>query len=174
MHVINSRYTYFFKNDISRDPQGSEQSWFFLTKQMQSQWKLWWIRIREGIRGCLFFGGFFSLFFFFKESVLCGMKTLVLSEWIHLSVDVFVCVFCFLFLLFFFPQMDNATCPLHWCTVSDGWGTFGPVGTGNLFLHAGYRGPNRHVIGQDDQYWTLHAELGDKSSSSNNNNNKSY
>lgn len=55
--------------------------------------------------------------------------------------------------------------------VSGGWGTFGPVGTGNLFLHAGNQGPNRHVTGQDDQYWTLHAELGDKSSRSNNSNN---
>lgn len=62
----------------------------------------------------------------------------------------------------------DGLCYVLYMDVSSGWGTFGPVGTGNLFLHAGNQGPNRHVIGQDDQYWTLHAELGDKSSHNNN------
>ena len=69
---------------------------------------------------------------------------------------------------FFF---DGLMLRVLYVDVLGGWGTFGPVGTGNLFLHAGNQGPNRHVIGQDDQYWTLHAELGDKSSRNNNNNN---
>lgn len=50
---------------------------------------------------------------------------------------------------------------------------FCPVGgLGTCFFFAcrgGNQDPNRHVIGRDDQYWTLHAELGDKSSRSNNN-----
>lgn len=97
MHVINSRYTYFFKNDISQDLQGSEQGWFFLTKQWLSQWKLWWVRIRV------------SFLLFLKNQFFWGWKkTLVLSEWIHPSVCVCVCFF----------SMDNATCPLHWCI---GW-----------------------------------------------------
>lgn len=53
--------------------------------------------------------------------------------------------------------MDDATCTLHNVDVLCGWGTFGPVETGNLFLHASNQGPNRHMISQDDQNWILHA-----------------
>lgn len=103
---------------------------------------------REKIRFVFLIFFLLKIQFFWDEK-----KTLVISEWIDLSVT-------FWWIMLRVLYMD----------VSGGWGTFGPVGTGNLFLHAGNQGPNRHVIGQDDQYWTLHAELGDKSSHNNNHN----
>lgn len=120
-------------------PRRSERRWFFRTEQMLSQWKLRW---SESERESDLFS------FHLKNQLLLGWKkTLVISEWKHLSV-----VYGWIMLRDLYVDVPS------------GWGTFGPVGTGNLFLHAGNQGPNRHVIGQDDQYWTLHAELGDKSS----------
>lgn len=155
MHVINSRYTNFSKMTSSQDlwgwgGGGHAKVWAELilsdrTNAITVKAFMGWIR--EKIRFVFFFEGEE------EESVLLGWKkTLVISEWIDLSV-----VFQWIMLRVLY--MD----------VSGGWGTFGPVGTGNLFLHAGNQGPNRHMIGQDDQYWTLHAELGDKSSHNNNN-----
>lgn len=77
-------------------------------------------------------------------------KTLVISEWVDL---------CEMWLLFEWIMLRV----LYWM-YRVGEAPRGPVETGNLFLHAGDQGPNRHMIGQDDRYWTLHAELGDKSS----------
>ncbi len=147
MHVINSRYTYFSKMTSVETFWGVWVELILsdranaITVKASMNW------IRERIRFCF-------LFFVKNQFFLGWKKTLVISEWIHLSV-----VFQWIMLRVLY--MD----------VSGGWGTFSPVGTGNLFLHAGNQGPNRHVIGQDDQYWTLHAELGDKSSHNNNNNN---
>lgn len=142
MHVINSRYTYFSKMTSVKDLWGSERSWFFQTEQMLSQWKLRWIESENWI-----------CFLFVKNQFVLGWTKRLWSFQNDLSV-----VFQWIMLRVLYTD------------VSGGWGTFGPVGTGNLFLHAGNQGPNRHVIGQDDQYWTLHAELGDKSSHNNNNN----
>lgn len=144
MHLINSRYTYFTKMTSVKTFGGLSRVDSFRQDKCYHSESFDELNQREN-QIC---------FSFLKYQFFLGWKkTLVISEWIHLSV-----VFQWIMLRVLY--MD----------VLGGWGTFGPVGTGNLFLHAGNQGPNRHVIGQDDQYWTLHAELGDKSSHNNNNN----